>query len=835
MENLLIIDGNSLANRAFYALPLLTNKDGEYSNAVCGFANILIKFIVEQKPDYIAVAFDHSKHTFRTDMYAEYKGTRKPCPDELRPQFALLKQMLACMNIKTFEVDGIEADDIIGTIAKHSSCNNIVLSGDRDLLQLIDANTSVWLTKKGISEVEKVDENNMQSLFGFNANQVVDMKALMGDSADNIPGVPGIGEKRALALIQEFGSVKNLYEHIDDVKRKSKDNLINGKDMAKLSYVLATIKTDCDIDVNINDFKYDFPFGEEVKNFFEKYEFKNLLKREEIFKKEIVEQKKNKLKKIIEIKEINELKNILNTQINTFSFNFLNDYHFCINDGDEYFISSQENLFSNINFDILIKEISPILNDNKINKIIYDLKSHMHLSKEFQHISGDIFDICIAEYLLSAGLRIDDRISVGSFYAEKPKMIKELDDNDLNFIYNDIEMPLAKVLFDMEENGFKIDENMLNDLAKLYSKELDETTRKIYQEAGQEFNIKSPKQIAEILFDKLGLSDEGNKKHKTDIDVLTYLAPSHAIVPLIIRFRKIQKLYNTYIEVYQKLVKEKGNMIHTIFNQTLTSTGRLSSSEPNLQNIPVRDEEGKNLRKLFISRFPNGKIVSADYNQIELRLLANLTEDKHMVETYNNGGDIHTSTAAKIFNINVNEVTKQERHMAKAVNFGIVYGISAYGLANQIGVTVAQAKDFINKYFQEFPSVKQYMDNAVIFARTNGYSKTMYGRIRKIPEINSPIFTTRGFGERVAMNAPIQGSASDIIKLAMVKVYKEMKKHNLQSKLILQIHDELIVDTKEDEFDIVKKILKDCMENIAQLKVPLIVDVESGKTWYDAK
>lgn len=835
MEKLLIIDGNSLANRAFYALPLLTNKEGEYSNAVCGFANILIKFIVEQNPDYIAVAFDHSKHTFRTDMYSDYKGTRKPCPEELRPQFALLKQMLSCMNIKTFEIDGIEADDIIGTISKHSPCNNIVLSGDRDLLQLIDQNTSIWLTKKGISDVEKVDENNMKTLFGFLPKQVADMKALMGDSADNIPGVPGVGEKKALALIQEYGSVENVYEHIEEIKGKTKDNLKNNKDIAMLSYTLATIKTDCDIDVNINDFKYDFPFGEDVQKFFEKYEFKNLLKRDDIFKKEVFEQKNKKSKKLIEIKEINELKNVLNTQINTFSFNFLNDYHFSINNGDEYFISSQENLFSNINFEILMEEITPILKNNKINKIIYDQKSHMHLSKEFQDISGDIFDICIAEYLLSAGLKIEDKISVGNYYTEKPKMQKEIEDNDLSFIYNDIEVPLAKVLFDMEENGFKIDENMLNDLAKLYSEELEETTQKIYQEAGQEFNIKSPKQIAEILFDKLGLSDENNKKHKTDIDVLTLLAGTHPIVPLIIRYRKIQKLYNTYIEVYQKLVREKGNIIHTIFNQTLTATGRLSSSEPNLQNIPVRDEEGKNLRKLFISRFPNGKIVSADYNQIELRLLANITGDEHMIETYNNGGDIHASTAAKIFNIKVEDVTKQERQMAKAVNFGIVYGISAYGLSNQIGVSQAQAKDFINKYFQEFPRVKQYMDNAVIFARTNGYSRTMYGRIRKIPEINSPIYTTRGFGERVAMNSPIQGSASDIIKLAMIKVYKEMKKHNLQSKLILQIHDELIVDTKEDEFEIVEKILKDCMENIAKLKIPLIVDIESGKTWYDAK
>lgn len=835
MEKLLIIDGNSLANRAFYALPLLTNKNGEYSNAVYGFANILIKFIVEQKPEYIAVAFDHSRHTFRTDLYSEYKGTRKETPVELRSQFPLIKQMLLSMNIKVFEVDGIEADDIVGTIAKHSNCQNIILSGDRDLLQLVDKNTQVWLTKKGITDVQKVDEKNIVELFGVSPAQVVDLKSLMGDASDNIPGVSGIGEKTAKTLISSYGTLSGVYEHIDEIKGKMKEKLEQGKDSATLSYTLATIKTDCDFEVNKNEFLYNFPLTKNTRDFFEKYEFKSLIKRDEIFENIEVKENKKRTKKIIEIKEINELKNLINKEIKTFSFNFLSDFHFCINNEDEYFVSAQQNLFSTINIDNFFEIITPILQNENIEKITYNYKEHLHKSPIFQDIKGELFDISIAEYLINAGIKNNEEISVFEYAEKKEEYIKEIKKYNLEFVFNNIEMPLCGVLYKMENNGFYIDKNTLYSLSKTYDSELNEITQNIYNLAGQEFNIKSPKQVAEILFDKLGLCDKGNKKHKTDIDVLTSLIGEHEIIPLIIKYRKIQKLCSTYLDVYKKLVEKNGDIIHTVFNQTLTSTGRLSSSEPNLQNIPVRDSEGKNLRKMFVSRFLDGELISADYNQIELRILAHLSQDENLIDAYNHGKDIHRATASKILGKPYELVTKEERQMSKAVNFGIVYGISAFGLSNQIGIYPKQAQAFIDKYFAEFPSVKQYMQKSIMEAKACGYSKTMYGRIRKIPELNSPIYTTCQFGERVAMNSPIQGSASDIIKLAMIKVSNCLQKQNLCAKLILQIHDELIIDAPKEEVEKVKQLVKDCMENIVKLDVPLLAEPQSGKTWFDAK
>ncbi len=835
MEKLLIIDGNSLANRAFYALPLLSNSSGEFSNAVYGFTNILVKFILEQSPNYIAVAFDHSRHTFRTDMFKDYKGTRKETPIELRSQFPLLKQLLSTMGIKYFEEDGIEADDIIGTIAKHSSCQNIILSGDRDLLQLIDSNTQVWLTKKGITDVQKVDENNIQTLYGVTPSQIVDLKSLMGDASDNIPGVAGIGEKTALSLIQKYQNLDGVYAHIDEIGGKLHEKLEIGKDSACLSYRLATIKTDCKINTDKNNFTYNFPFDENVKQFFEKYEFKSLLKREELFNIKKQEKVIKKTKKIIEIKEINELKNILNQEIKTFSFNFLNDFHFCINNGDEYFVSAQQNLFSLINFDNFFELINNILINEKINKIIYNKKAHLYLFDKKIQIKGDIFDIELASYLLNAGTKNSETFDVYEYPTKKREMQNQLTSSGLDFVYSSIELPLCDVLFGMENNGFYLDEKVLCTLSKQYTEELNDLTQNIYNFAGKEFNIKSPKQVAEVLFDELSLSDKGNKKHKTDIDVLTSIQYQHDIVPLIIRYRKIQKLLSTYVEVYQKLIAQNGNVIHTVFNQTLTSTGRLSSSEPNLQNIPVRDSEGKNLRKMFISRFDGGELISADYNQIELRILAHLSQDEHLVNAYKSGKDIHRATASKIFGIPYENITSEQRQTAKAVNFGIVYGISAFGLSNQINVSPTKAQMFIDRYFLEFPKVKEYMQNSVQFARQNGYSKTMYGRIRHIGELSSSNFNIRSFGERVAMNAPIQGSASDIIKLAMIEVSKCLQKQNLCAKLILQIHDELIIDAPKEEITTIKTILKDCMENIATLSIPLIVDIHNGKTWFDTK
>ena len=842
MEKLLIIDGNSLVNRAFYALPLLSNKDGVYSNAVYGFANILIKFIIEQKPDYICVAFDHSRHTFRTEMYNDYKGNRKQMPDELRCQLPILKDMLSKMNIKIFEIEGIEADDIIGTVSKHSGLNNIILSGDRDVLQLIDDKTQVWLTKKGISDVVKVDNDNMQVLFGFNPSQVIDMKSLMGDSSDNIPGVSGIGEKTALNLITEYQSLDGVYNNIESIKGKLNEKLTNGKEMAYLSYKLATIKTDCDIKFSCSEFKYDFPFNSDVKDMFEKFQFNSLLKRNELFLNH--EQKtsqlnlKNTKAKIIEILSKEQLDNILaNQKIDFLAFNFVDKVEFCLNENNVYTLPMQENLFylSKIAKNDVINALAFLLKNKNIKKITYDLKSHLSLNSIFKEINGEIFDISVAMYLVHAGEKVAKNIEVKDFYRKKQELLLQLESLNLSYVYEKIEMPLTYVLNEMEENGFKIDKNELFSLSERYKTELANLENKIYQICGFEFNIKSPKQVANVLYEKLNLSDKGNKKHSTGIDVLNTLKDKHEIVPLLIRYRKIQKLDSTYVEPYITMINKDGDCIHTVFNQTLTATGRLSSSEPNLQNIPIREEEGKLLRKIFISRFDDGQIISADYNQIELRLLASFSKDENLIKAYKNGKDIHKSTASQIFEKPIDLVTDSERTMAKAVNFGIVYGISAYGLANQIDVYPRQAKAFMDKYFDTYKNVTSYMQQNIAFAKKTGFAKTMFGRIRKINEIFSSNKNIEQFGERVAMNMPLQGSASDIIKLAMIKVDNEFKKQKLQSKLILQIHDELIVDTKKSEQEQVIEILKACMENVVELTVPLIVNISKGKTWFDAQ
>lgn len=841
MEKLLIIDGNSLVNRAYYALPLLTNDKGEYSNAVYGFVNILVKFIVEQKPDYIAVAFDHSRHTFRTDIYQNYKGTRKEMPVELRAQMPILKNLLTKMNINIYEFNGIEADDIIGTISKNSGVKNIILSGDRDVLQLVDDNTEVWLTKKGITDVQMVNLQNIQELFGVTPKQIIDLKSLMGDVSDNIPGVKGVGEKTAKSLIAEYTTLDGVYQNLDKIKGKLKENLIAGKKDAYLSYTLATIKTDCDFKVDAKEYNYDFPFNDEVREIFKTYQFKSLLKRSEIFLSDIqtetqeeeIEVEENR----IELKSKKQLDEILATQsIDFLAFNFLKG-EFSINDKAVYFLPEQTDLFSmlDLTFQDILNSLKPLFENESITKITYDLKAHMHLSELLTNIKGDVFDIAIMEYLVHAGEKIGKFYVTQNFDNLKNNLLDKIKQYGLEFVYTNIEMPLTKVLFEMEQNGFYINKDSLKDLLIKYKQELDVLTRQIYNCAYGEFNLNSPKQVANVLFEVLGLDDSNNKKHSTSIEYLNMLKDEHRIVPLLIRYRKIQKLYSSYLEPYTKLVQEKGECIHTIFNQTLTATGRLSSSEPNLQNIPIREEEGKNLRKIFVSRFENGQLVSADYSQIELRLLASFSNDENLIKAYVDGEDIHKATASQIFDKPICEISDSERSYAKAVNFGIIYGISVYGLSNQIGESKKVAKYFLDKYLNTYPKVTIYMNDNIAFAQKNGYSKTVYGRIRKINELASSNKNIKQFGERVAMNMPLQGSASDIIKLAMIKVNRELKRQKLQSKLILQIHDELIIDAPGEEVEKVKQILSSCMENVITLKVPLIVNISSGKTWFDAK
>lgn len=848
MDKFVIIDGNNLMYRAFYALPQLSNFDGEISNAVFGFANMLVKCINEIKPKYIAVCFDVSKKNFRHDKFADYKGTRKPTPDELKSQFPIAKEMLKKMNIQVVEKEGLEADDLMGCLSRQFDTENIIVSADRDTFQLINSNTSVCFPKKGITETINLGLNNLKEFYGVEPSQVIDLKSLMGDASDNIPGVSGIGEKTALNLIGKYGTLDNVYEHIEEISGKQKINLINCKEQAYMSKYLATIVVDEKLDYKLSDFEYTYPFGSDVKELFKHYQFNSLLKRDEIFDNTIVTQKQevpiiivdndDKLQDLIDVLEKSKEIAIYMDRETTNIFA-----------GSEYKICTGQDLLSTgINFEYLLKLLKPILEAKEIKKIVFDAKALKHFLKDMDiKLNSVEFDCLIARYLINSiaksNVTLTDVMVENGFETEafgyalcqiKDKYYAKLEKMDLFRLYYDIELPLMELLFDMEIQGFKVDRVELEELEVKYRQEITKLEKDIYDCAGTKFNIFSPKQLGEVLFDKFNLNIPSNKKKSTNIEILNEIEDRHPIVPLIIRYRTITKLYNTYILGFLNLLDNK-DKIHTLFNQTLTSTGRLSSSEPNLQNIPIRTEEGRNLRKLFVPSSENGMIVSADYSQIELRLLASFSGDEKLISAFNNGEDIHARTASEIFGIPLSDVTPELRRQAKAINFGIVYGISDFGLSQNIGITRKEASNYIKLYFERYPNIETYMKSNVEYCRKFGYIKTIFGRIRPIPEINSSNYNIRTFGERAAMNMPLQGSASDIIKLAMVKIFDEFNKKQLKSKIIVQVHDELVVDCYPGEMEMVKDILRRNMENVVDLSVKLSVNIECGKTWFDAK
>ena len=831
MEKFIVVDGNSLANRAFYAMPYLTNRNKQPSGAVFGFANLLVKLIVEQKPKYIAVAFDHARKTFRNEIYADYKGTRKETPSDLLTQFPVIKQMLQAMGIKMFEFGGIEADDIIGTISKLSNQQNILVSGDRDLLQLVNDNTEVWLTKKGVTEIEKYDENFLFEKFNLKPSGIIDLKALMGDSSDNIPGVAGMGEKTALTLLGDFKDLDGVYQNIESIKGKLKEKLENSKEMAYISKQLATIKTDCEINFKLEDCEYSFPFLQKVKDFFDEWDFRSLSNRKDIFDAG-VRSSKVEAKKIA-FEDLEQVRTFSKSIKNCFCYD-LKNLQFAVDGKEVFYIKKEIDLFSNvIDLDEVLMIFKPIFEDENVLKITCSSKDDIKTLKKLNVELKNFFDIDIAQYVLYAGLPKTTQVSVEDYINTKTDLEKKMLEEKVYDVYNQIEIPLVNVLVSMEEEGFKIDSKGLDVLSEKYNKELASLTEKIYELAGEQFNINSPKQVAHILFDKLGLKAYNNKKQSTNFAVLDEMRWQHEIVERIIEYRKLSKLVSTYINVYKNICETSGNVVHTIFNQTLVSTGRLSSSEPNMQNIPTRDEEGKNLRKIFISKYEDGQIISADYSQIELRLLANLANETGMIDAYKHGIDIHTKTASEIFGVTVDKVTTSQRRDAKAVNFGIIYGISDFGLSQNIKTSVFKAKKYIESYFDRYPKIKEFMDANINFAKEHGYIRSYFGRVRHIPEIQSSNAMTRKFGERVAMNMPLQGTASDVIKMAMVKVAEGLK--GMRSHMILQIHDELIVDSPADEVEKIKKLLQNAMENVCDFEVPLTVSVSSGKNLFECK
>ncbi len=827
----LLIDGNSLINRAFYALPILSTDEGVYTNAVYGFLKMFYKAVDEYQPDNIVCAFDVKHPTFRHEHYEAYKAGRKKMPDELAPQIPLLKEVLGKLGVFCFEKPGFEADDIIGTYARLAEENGgqaAVLTGDRDSFQLVSENVTVWFTKKGISEIIMLTPDNLKENYGVEAHQVCDLKALMGDSSDNIPGVQGVGEKTALSLIEKYSSIENLYEHAEEISGKMGEKIRAGKDDAFDSKFLATIVRDVPV-APFEDTKYEPVEDSVAAELFKKYQFKSLYERvggsEEVFSTEILDFDKFVFSGDVIAIYIND-----------------DEIFVALNEKTQYKISLSYDLLSmGMDLDSAVEVLKPYVQDKNIKKVFYDVKGAMHLFGDFENYD----DIMLAEYLLDAGnedfalekimARYSCTIGAAAFLHINKKQQTALENKELMALYKDMELPLAAVLYDMEKTGFYVDSDVLRELGSEFSTRINELSKEIYFLAGKEFNINSPVQLSEVLFTDLNLPAQKKTKRgfSTDNDVLENL--EHPIIAPIIEYRQLQKLKSTYVDGMYALVSSRDNKIHTTFKQAVTATGRISSTEPNLQNIPVRYEAGRAIRRAFLTEKEDHVLVNADYSQIELRILAHLSGDEILINSFINNEDIHARTAAEVLGKDISEVTPAERSQAKAVNFGMVYGISDFGLSKNMGSSRKEAAVFMEKYFERYPQVEKYLKESVNEAKKCGYAKTIMGRRREIPQLRVQNYNIRSFGERVAMNTPIQGSAADIIKLAMLKVAELLKEKPHLGKLILQVHDELIIEVHKDHKDECEKLLKETMENVYKLNVPLTADTNSGRTWFELK
>jgi len=837
---LIILDSNSLMNRAFYAMPILTDSMGRATNGIYGFMNMLQKLISDEKPTHICAAFDLKAPTFRHKMYADYKAGRRPMPPELVEQFPLLKELLTKMNIKVVQLEGYEADDILGTISSKFDISTILVSGDRDVLQLVSEKTTVYNTKRGITDIVRYTPQRLAEE-GLTPTGVIELKSLMGDHSDNIPGVAGIGEKTAMDLLNQYGDLDGVYGNIDNIKGKLKEKLINNKDQAYMSHTLATINREVPLDLTLDDLKLVMPFPKEAEKMMISMDFKGLVGKFSYEDNYIAENKKNF--STIEIKNDEDFTQAIKNCERTGIISLEIDNNIRFSDSLNDYLCTFEDLFSPFTFDEVIEKLKPILQNPKIKKVFFDSKNQNHYLEEYLDNFLSCDDLQLMLYVMDAGHNWNNATEALKYYGYDGENIaseilalynetKEKFTTENNKVYYEIELPLVSVLFDMEKVGFAIDTKVLDNLNTKFSQELQEIADNIHSYTDNKtFNINSPKQLAEVLFDELGLP--GGKKRSTDVDSLKYFIDKHGIIAPILRYRRLSKLISTYLVGLTSYLKGD-DRLHTIFKQALTTTGRLSSTAPNLQNIPVRTDEGKEVRSAFVASKGN-KLVVADYSQIELRLLAHFSGDEKLVSDFNSGKDIHTATAAAVFGIPIENVTFDMRRKAKAVNFGIIYGISDFGLSENVGCSIKEAKEFIENYFLTYPTIKSYMDNIKEFAVKNGYVSTFTGRKRYIPELKSTNFNTRSFGERAAMNMPLQGSASDIIKLAMIKVYNRLSKEGLKAKLIMQVHDELVIDTPINEVEQVAKLIKEEMEGVAKLNVPLIAEVGIGDNWLEAK
>ena len=890
MKKLVLIDGNSILNRAFYGImgsKMLMTEDGTYTNAVYGFLAILFKILDDINPEYVAVAFDLKAPTKRHELYKEYKATRKGMPEELASQLPIIKEILQAMNITIIEKEGYEADDILGTLAKYGEKQKLevtILTGDRDSFQLVSNHITVRIprTKMGKTETEDYTKEKILEEYGLEPKKLIEVKGLMGDTSDNIPGVPGIGEKTALELIKKYKTIDGLYQKIerneDDLKGKTREKIADNKELAILSRTLGTINIEVPLNIGIDQLERKDWNREKVTEIFKKLRFQRFMERFHL-----EEQKQEKLETPFSSKKIeteDEKQNLINAIIE-------NKRIFYVFSTEEekkeeliikkkitaiHIYHEKENIVYTSN---KVEDFKEIFERRDILKCGDKLKQDYILLKQMQVQPENLmFDVSIAGYILNAisgkykmedlaeqflGIQIQSLITqdtkqqinlfeeteekesnTGEIYTYcifhlYQKLIDKLKETEQLELFQTIEMPLVEVLADMQYTGMYVNKEELKSYGEELQKKLEEMTKKIYELAETEFNINSPKQLGEVLFEKLKLPVYKKTKsgYSTDVDILEKLKSEHPIIEYLLEYRAVTKLKSTYVDGLIPYIDNKGR-IHSYFHQTVTATGRISSTEPNMQNIPTRTEMGKNLRKAFQAE-KDHILVDADYSQIELRVLAHISKDKTMIEAFNHDEDIHTQAASKVFNIPVEEVTKELRSKAKAVNFGIVYGISDFGLGEQLNVSRKIAKEYIEQYLEKYKGIKHFMDNIIEIARKQGYVETLFKRKREIPELKSTNYMVRQFGNRVAMNTPIQGTAADIMKLAMIRVYELLKKENMKSKMILQVHDELLIETVPEEKDRVYQILKDCMENVIHLEVPLKIEISEGKNWCEAK
>lgn len=868
-EKIVLIDGHSILNRAFFGLPDLTNSEGLHTNAIYGFLNIMLKLLDEEKPEYLTVAFDVHAPTFRHEMYEEYKGTRKPMADELRQQVPVMKEVLRSMGIRIIEQEGLEADDLLGTLSKRCESEGMdvtIISGDRDLLQLATDKVKIRIpkTKQGRTEVEDYYAADVKERYQVTPLEFIDMKALMGDTSDNIPGVPGIGEKTAAKIITEYHSIENAYQHAGELKppRASKA-IVEYWDMAVMSKKLAAICVDASLDYDIESARLGNIFTEEAYTLFQKLQFKNLLSRFEVKgPSHAVEDSfrtagsREEAERILEEASEAETLGVAvfrrtaealplfagEARIGGVALCFGEKEIYCIPEEKMEITELLEKLeklsagpktLSVFHLKETMKYFTPSVKDNCFDGIIAAyLLNPLKNDYEFEDVAREQLDLLLEEKMEDEKKACYEAYTA---YASAAPLQDKLEEAGMWKLFKEIEMPLVFTLFDMEQNGVRVEADELKDYGNRLAVQISRLEQEIWQEAGEEFNINSPKQLGVILFEKMGL--KGGKKTKTGYstaaDVLEKLAPDYPVVAKILEYRQLAKLKSTYADGLAAFISEDGR-IHGKFNQTITATGRISSTEPNLQNIPVRMELGRLIRKVFVPE-EGFVFVDADYSQIELRVLAHCSGDKQLIEAYREEKDIHRITASQVFHTPFDQVTDLQRRNAKAVNFGIVYGISSFGLSQDLSITRKEAAQYIEQYFHTYPGIKIFLDDAVKQAKDKGYAVTLFGRRRPVPELSSSNFMQRSFGERVAMNSPIQGTAADIMKIAMIGVNDRLKSGNMKSRLVLQVHDELLVEAWESEAEEVKKILKEEMEQAASLAVPLEIDMHTGKSWYEAK